>query len=129
MIAPLLAAAPSLDALTADPVPARHSGASAALADLTRLGVGFRAARHRLANAVHRDDCLTGQERAVALWLADEMRKEAALLRAAANVRDPLCLDVDALDEAGIDASLVAQAHERGAMLAKQCQLVRMAEG
>jgi hypothetical protein len=128
MIAPLHAAAPSLDALTADPEPARHTGASAALADLTRLGVDIRAARHRLANAVNRDDCLTGQERAVALWLADEMRKEAALLRAAANVRDPLCLDVEALDEAGIDASLVAQAHERGAILAERCSLPRAAE-
>ena len=123
MIAPLLAAAPSLDALTADPAPLPRSGASAALADLTRLGVDFRAARHRLANAVNRDDCLTRQERAVALWLADEMRKEAALLRAAANVRDPLCLDVEDLDEAGIDAGLVAQAHERGAAVAERVGL------
>lgn len=128
MIAPFLAAAPSLDALTADPVPARHSGASAALADLTRLGIDFRAARHRLANAVHRDDCLDRQERAAALWLADEMRKEVALLRAAANVRDPLCLDVNALNEAGIDAGLVAQARERGAELAERCPLPRAAE-
>lgn len=114
----LFAIATSLDTLPVDQESEQDHRASVALGDLTRYGNAFRAARHRLSNAVNRDDCLTGQERALALWLADEMRKEVALLRAAANVRDPLCLDVEDLDEAGIDASLVAQAEARGVAMA-----------
>lgn len=119
----LLAVATSLDALPVDQEPQQDHRASVALGDLTRYANAFRAARHRLSNAVNRDDCLTGQERALALRLADEMRKEAALLRAAANVRDPLCLNVEDLDEAGIDAGLVAAAQARRMAMADRVGL------
>ncbi|WP_407531030.1 hypothetical protein [Methylobacterium oryzisoli] len=79
---------------------------SVSLTDCIRYAEMFRAARRRLSNAINRDDCLSVDERVTALWLADEMQREAALLRASANIRDPFGLDLPV-----IDADLLNDAH------------------